>query len=290
MDVRTLAEIPPWEWPPGADELIVEVLRDRFRDEHVRLLAAELAGSHPVVSEELATALLELFGSPDESDELRGHAAISLGPVLEDLESGFYDDEPEDAPFSGETERAIRTALRDGYRDGELPKYVRRRALEASARAPEAWHPGAVRAAYHSGDEEWRRTAVFCMGYVPGFADEILDALESDDLALVYDALQAARSQGVRGAWPKVRSLLRSPGTDRELLLMAISAVVTVRPEGAYEALDPFLDSEDEEVAHAARYALELVEAFDDELFDDEGPDGPDGPADGGEGDPPPGA
>lgn len=277
MDVHTLRRLPEWEWPAEAADLLVEVLGDEIHDEYERHLAAELAGALTVMSEEIAGALVGLVCSPGEVETLRGTAAIALGPLLEDLDSGLYDDGPEGAPVSGETGRTIRAALREAYRDGEAPKYVRRRALEASVRAPEEWHRGAVRAAYHSGDPEWVRTAVFCMGYVPGFADEVVEALESDDLALLYDALRAARSQGVLGAWPTVRSLLRSPDTDRELLLMAISAVVTVRPEEADEVLGPFLDSEDEEVAEAAGYALELVDRFADELLGESDPDDPSG-------------
>jgi len=275
VDVNALRRLPEWEWPPEAADLLVDVLGDEAHDEYERHLAAELASALTVMSDEIAGALLELVRSPDEPDTLRGTAAIALGPLLEDLDSGLYDDGPEDPPVSEEAARAVRVALRETYQDGEAPKYVRRRALEASVRAPEEWQRGAIRAAYHSGDPAWLRTAVFCMGYVPGFVDEILEALESDDLALVYDALRAARSQGVLGAWPTVRSLLRSPDTDRELLLMAISAVVTVRPEEADEVLGPFVDSEDEEVAGAARYALELVDRFADELFDEADPDDP---------------
>ncbi|RLB13160.1 MAG: hypothetical protein DRG82_16190 [Deltaproteobacteria bacterium] len=43
MDLTTLKNTPPWEWPEGADEIFLEILRDDQADASDRLLAAELA-------------------------------------------------------------------------------------------------------------------------------------------------------------------------------------------------------------------------------------------------------
>lgn len=83
MDLRTLGEIPPWDWPEGAGKMFLEILADGQADASDRILAAELAGDFTVINEQLVAALLSILRSSDESEELRGKAAISLGPVLE---------------------------------------------------------------------------------------------------------------------------------------------------------------------------------------------------------------
>ena len=49
MDLTTLKDTPPWEWPEGADKIFLETLRDDRADESDRLLAAELAGDFTVI-------------------------------------------------------------------------------------------------------------------------------------------------------------------------------------------------------------------------------------------------
>jgi len=80
--------------------------------------------------------------------------------------------------------------------DVEVPKNVRRRILEASLRAPQDWHQDAIRAAYSSDDEDWNLTAVFSMRWVRGFDDQILEALDSDNQHVHYQAVLAAGNWG----------------------------------------------------------------------------------------------
>lgn len=275
MDVEFLSRMPPWDWPDGADETIRTTLRDRSASAAARELAAELAGRLVVMDDELADVVLELISDPDEDDGIRGRAAISLGPVLEEADLASQDD-LDDASVSPETAERIRKTLRAMYTDGEAPTYVRRRVLEASVRHPEPWHEGAVRSAYHSGDHEWKVTAVFCMGHVAGFEDEILDAIRSGDPRLRHEGVVAAGRQEVRQAWPLIRPLLLAPTQDRSLLFAAIEAVVGVRPEAASAVLDPLLDSDDPDVAEAAEEAADMADAFLAGPDDAEAP-GPDG-------------
>jgi hypothetical protein len=83
MDVKTLQEIPPWEWPRDAGKTIQEILIDYQADESDRVIAADLAGNIVVINDELADSLLTIIRSPDEPEQLRSTAAIALGPVLE---------------------------------------------------------------------------------------------------------------------------------------------------------------------------------------------------------------
>jgi hypothetical protein len=56
MDLKTLYDTPPWEWPEGADKMLLGILRDDRTDQSDCLLAAELAGDSTVVNDELVDA------------------------------------------------------------------------------------------------------------------------------------------------------------------------------------------------------------------------------------------
>jgi len=259
MDPEWLAELPPWEWPSDeAGTALRSVLLDREEEGERRLRAAELAGNIVVMDDEMADALLSVVIDADESDELRGTAAIALGPVLEEL---WMDLDHGDAPVSGTTAERIRTVLRDIYRDPSAPKYVRRSALEASVRSPEDWHTGAVRAAFRDNDDEWKLTGIFGMCFVPGFEEEILEALESPDPDVRFHALQAAGNWCVSESWPRVRGTLRRE-TDRDLVLAAIEAAtgLTSDPDLLAETLGPLVDHPDAIVAEAALDALAIAD------------------------------
>ena len=102
MDLKTMKETPPWDWPEGSGERFLEVLRGERADESDRLLAAELAGDSTAINDELADELLSIVGSGEEAEQLRAKAAISLGPVLEyEDQDGFED--PHDVPITEHT-------------------------------------------------------------------------------------------------------------------------------------------------------------------------------------------
>src|SRR5580693_7025418 len=159
MDLKILLDIPPWDWPRDAGKMFQKALIDRRANESDRLVAANLAGDLTVMNDDLADALLAVVGSADESERLRAKAAISLGPILEHADMDGFED-PDDVPITDLTFRNIQDSLRKLYLDTSNPKEVRRRILEASVRAPEAWHQDAIGAAYSKGDKEWMLTAV----------------------------------------------------------------------------------------------------------------------------------
>ena len=273
MDVKTLGHIPPWEWPEGADTILLDTLRDGRAAASDRLLAAELAGNFTVINDELVAALLAIVRDGDASEKLRGQAAISLGPVLEHADMEEFTD-PDDVPIDEPTFHWIQESLRKLYMDAGVPTYVRRRILEAAVRAPQDWQRDAVRAAYASGDEAWRLTAVFCMRFIRGFDEQILEALASGNPDIHYEAVCAAGNWQVDAAWPHVVALVTSGNTDKELLLAAIEAVGTIRPREAADVLDDLADSDDEDIADAASEALTMATGLsrmgDDEEEDDE--------------------
>jgi hypothetical protein len=186
MNLSTLKDTPPWDWPEGAGKKLLDILRDDRATEFELLLAAELASDFTVIDDELADALVSVLKRADKSEKIRGQAAISLGPVLEQADTEGFED-PDDIPIAEPTFHRIQESLRQLYLDASVPEEVRRRILEASVRAPQDWHKDAVSTAFSSGDEVWRLTAVFCMRFVRGFDAQILEALESKNPDIHYE-------------------------------------------------------------------------------------------------------
>jgi hypothetical protein len=271
MSLTTLRNIPPWEWPPNAARMILEILEDADADDADRLLAVELAGDSTVICDELAAALLSIIGNEREPDELRGRAAIALGPALE---YAFIDEfeEPDEVPISEPMFNRIQEVLHRLYLEQDAPQIVRRRALEASVRAPRDWHQSAVRQAYARDDENWKLTAVFCMQFIRGFEKQILESLASDDPTIVFEAVCGAGNWEIDAAWPYVAALIRDEETEKDLLLTAIEAAVLIRPHEAPGLFSPLLDSDDEDIVDAVHEALAMGDAFWDDGDDDDAP------------------
>ena len=269
MDLKTLKDIPPWDWPGDAGKMFLGILRDGQADESDRLLAAELAGDFTVISDELVGALLSILRSGVEPDELRCQAAISLGPALESADTDGFDD-PDDVPITEQTFHMIQESLRKLYMDADVPKNVRRRILEASVRAPQDWHQDAVRAAYSSDDGDWTLTAVFGMRFVRGFDEQILEALKNANPDVHYEAVCAAGNCGVDAAWPHITALVTSKATEKPLLLAAIDAVTSIRPREAGGIIVHLTDSDDEDIAEAADEAMAMAEGYLGDEYDDE--------------------
>lgn len=269
MNPTHLRDIPPWEWPEDAGKMFLEFLRDDHADEADRLVVAEMAGDEVVINDDLAFVLLSILQQADASNELRGQAAISLGPALECADTYGFDD-LDDVPINESTFRQIQQTLHRLYTDSAVPKEVRRRALEASVRAPQDWHESAVRAAYASGDEDWKLTAVFSMGWIRGLDDQILDALKSSTEEIHYHAVCAAGNWELKPAWSHVKALLTARNVDKALRLAAIDAVANIRPKEAGELLFDLTTSDDEDIADAAYEAMAMAEGLSEADFEGE--------------------
>ncbi len=275
--LQSLAQTPPFDWPEDARPLLLGVLRDRGATEDDRILAAELSGCTVVHDDEVARALLTIAGSAREPVLLRSRAVIALGPGLELCETLGFDD-PDDLPLQPATFDDVQQTLRTLYVDADVPKLLRRKALEASVRAPQGWHPEAVRAAFAGADEEWRLTAVFGMRFVEGFEQEILRSLASPSEDVQAEAMFGVAAWGLEAAWPQVLGVIQAKVTERLLLLAAIEAVGALRPAEAEELLAPLAQLGDEEIDEAVAEAVAMQE-FDEER-DEKGLDG-DGPVGG---------
>lgn len=264
MDLKILYDtIPPWDWPKDAAEIFQEIIDNHSADLSDRLLAAEMAGNLVVFNDTLAKTLLSVLGNNDEPTELRARAAISFGPAFEHVDLYEFDD-PDDIILSEEMVREVQVSFKKFYNDEGFPKEVRRRILEAAVRAPQDWHSASVRAAFAGGDENWQCTAVFCMRFIEGFDQQILEALESEKPDIRYEALLAAGNWELAKAWPAVARLVADPDIDKTMLLAAIDAAANIGLPESVAFLEKLLYSDDEDIADAAHEALGMLE--DDEF------------------------
>jgi len=271
MDLKTLLDTPPWDWPRDAAKTFRNALTDRQANESDRLIAADLAGDLVVINDDLAGVLMSIVRAADEPEELRAKAAISLGPGLEHAYANEFDD-PDDIRITERTFRNIQNLLHELYLDTGIPKEVRRRILEASVRAPEDWHKNAISSAYLSGDQDWMLTAMFSMRWIRGFDKQILDALKSANGEILYEAVRAAGDRELKAAWSRIVALLKDAGTSKHLLLAAIEAAANIRPGEAAVILGDFIASDDEEIAEAAYEAIEMAGIMSGKTDDEEDP------------------
>ncbi len=269
MDLKALINTPPWDWPRDAGKMFQDILNDRRAQKSDRLMAAELAGDSTVINDDLADALMAIVRDAEESEKLRARAAISFGAVLEQADMDGFED-PDDVPISERTFLNIQDTLHRLYLDNSNPKEVRRRILEASVRAPQDWHQKAIMAAYSSGDKDWTLTAVFSMRWVRGFDKQILEALKISNPEIHCEAVDAAGNWELDAAWPHIIELLNDADTPKPLLLAAIGAASSIRPQEAGEILTDLASSEDEDIAEAANEAIAMSEPIPDEEEDDE--------------------
>jgi hypothetical protein len=269
MNLQTLDNTPPWEWPEEAGEFIFNVLGEKNAPVPDRVLAAELAGDITVMNDKMAALLLSITGDSGEPEELRCKAPISLGPALEYVEMTEFDDY-DDGTLSEKGFHEVRERLRSIYHDPGTPKKVRRRVLEAAVRSPMEWQKKAIQTAYATNDEEWVLTAVFCMGYVRGFDDRILESLKSENPDIFYEAVCAAGNREVKAAWPTIEGLITRDDIEKPLLIAAINASVGINPGEAVDILSGLSDADDEEIAEAVEDALAMAVLLVDDLPEDE--------------------
>jgi len=263
MDLTTLEAMPSWEWPANAKDVLLDTLRNKGADDADRRLAAGLAGDFVVLDDEIVEALLAIVSAGNELETLRGRAAISLGPALEHADLEGFDD-LDDLVISENTFRRVVEQLHRLYMDVAVPTDVRRRILEASVRAPQDWHADAIRTAYASDDPASKLSAVFSMRWAPGFEDQILEALASENEDIEYEAVHAAGHWAIEEAWTHVTGLITGETADKSLRLAAIEAVANIRPDEAGVLLVELLDDDDADIVEAADEAMAMAQMLDE--------------------------
>ncbi len=276
MDLQRLIETPPWEWAKGTDEIVIDLIADPQADNSDRVLAAEIAGELAIMNNKIPERLLALLQQDDGPDELRGLIALALGPTLEYAdEMGF--DEPDDIQISEELFQKIQDVLHQLYTNKKTSENLRKDVFHASAHAPQDWHPEAISTAWQSDDPDWKLEALFMMGLIGGFDEEIIEGLKSDNPDIHFQAIAAAGHRGLEAAWSHISELVSKNNRDKELLLISIMASAGIRPHETAPGLGDLLKSDDEEIAEAAHEAMAMQEDFAGgipDLLDEAGLDG----------------
>jgi hypothetical protein len=257
--MTTSDDLPDLEGLPGWLREDAEALRDGTDSEKLEVLE-ELEGElEPEIVEEVIR-VIERGGS----SEVLSRAAIALGPTLELCawemdENGEFEAGDFGAPIDMATYERIQKLLYDLYADAGTPVLLRRRALEASIRSRTEWHEGAVRAAWASGDPDWRLTAVFCMGYFGlDFSAEISEAFHSDNEELTAEAIWTIGQLDLRTMLPDVVGVALDEAASRDLRRAAIGALGELGGDEARTALFQLTEeSTDKEIVDAAEDALE---------------------------------
>jgi hypothetical protein len=80
----------------------------------------------------------------------------------------------------------------------------------------------------------------------------------------------AAGNWEIDAAWPHIAGLVSTEETDKSLLLSAIDAAASIRPQEAPEILADLIDWDDEDIVEAAYEAMNMAEALADEDWDDD--------------------
>lgn len=226
-----------------------------------------------IMDDEVARGFLDIVSS-DADEEIVADAIVGLGPIIEEAGIDFDEEmEPEleafsDPGISRETFDTILREIREVYDDPKRPALVRRRAFEVLVRNPQDWQAAEIRKHFASDDPKWKLTAVFGMGNVRGFAKEIAAVVNSAEGDLLFEAVRAAGSWEVTAAAKRIRDLA-AYSDDVDLRIAAIEALPNVDPSSE-EILLELTHSDDEEVAEAAREALDLSFRDEDDEDDDE--------------------
>jgi len=231
-------------------------------DENVRAEAREELNM--MMDDEIARAFLDVIAS-DASEEIVADTIVGLGPIIEEAGLDFDDDADEDSDEELDDElgpgispgmfRTILREIRAVHDDTARPKLVRRRAFEVLVRDPKEWQAREIRKHLVSDDRDWRMTAVFAMGHVPGFDREIAGFVESAEGDLLFEAVRAAAHMEVTEVAKRVRELAQS-AEDRDIRLAAIDALPHVDPK-CRDLLEKLARSKDGEVAETASAALD---------------------------------
>ena len=94
--------------------------------------------------------------------------------------------------------------------------------------------------------------------------------MDSENEEIHYEAVRAAGIWEIDSAWSHVTALVTSKNTEKALLLAAIDAVASIRPQEAGMILVDLTDSDDEDIVEAAHEAMAMAEAQSEEDFEEE--------------------
>ena len=207
---------PDWAPSPELEAMLLEGLAS----DDPSVVHEALDGFHESASLKLALAAFDAarregLPTPIRCEAVQAPEAAleaSTDPRAADLATPFDESELERISFE----------LRALVEDESLPTVVRCQALETGALAGGDWQESMVRRAWKSASADWRFAAVVAMGAVPGFEEELAQALDDPDDEVRQEA---AVSIGNRRLGSLADRLLDIAGDPDESFVVRSSAL-----------------------------------------------------------------
>lgn len=216
-------------------------------DETVRFQAA--LGLEGEDNQQLIVPLVKRL-KQDSSARVREAAATALGSFAMLAERGKISEYYRDMVYQ---------ALLEVVNNEQELVQVRRRALEAISPFSQPRVKQLIERAYREGGAEFKLSAIYAMGRNcdPLWLDFLLDALESEDPAVRYEAANACAELGAEEAVPQLLRLVED--SDVEVQEAAIRALGEIGGREAKRMLIRLLRHGEQRIRQAAEDALEVL-------------------------------
>ncbi len=248
--ISKLAEIAEHNVEFNFDAIFKAGLEDR--DQQVRLNS--IAGLWENDEAWLMQKLLNILKS-DKSTDVRIAAAQALERfcLIAELEEATL-----------EHKEKLESELLDVFYNKEETTELRRRALEAVAPLSLSNVLRAIKAAYESGEMEFKVSSIYAMGlncdlsWLPVLFLE----LENKDPELRYEAARACGELSQDDAIPHLIPVTRDE--DKDVAIAAISSLGKIGDDEARETLQSLVNHSDQVIREAAEQALHELELYND--------------------------
>jgi HEAT repeat protein len=245
--MNSLVELTEQSFEVNFDPIFLVAMGDD--DSEVR--SAAIDGLWENEDQALIGPLVHLLRADDEP-KVRATAAVGLARfvLLGELEK--IDRAP-----AMLAEEALLETLRSGEEDFE----VRRRAVEAIAYSGEAGVRDIIEAAYYDEDEKMQASALFAMGRSADayWRKFLVQELENPNPELRFEAARACGELETQEAVPQLIEMSTND-PDREVQQSAVWALGRISGHAAREALEAFIESDDEALSQAAAEALDEMD------------------------------
>ncbi|MDP6118500.1 MAG: HEAT repeat domain-containing protein [Planctomycetota bacterium] len=229
------------------------------KNDEVRRLSAAAFWDFP--DEEFIDTLMKR-ALEDPDDTVCAECVSSLGRFIYE---GFVSEDILEEDFKDVKEFLYAVAT-----EPTQPDIIRCRAVESlSFDNSDSRIIALIEQAYKEKDLQWKSTAIFSMGrsHSSKWTKTILKEMKSKTRRLRIQAVIAAREGYVKEATPLL--IQYTQDTDKEIRLIAISALPFARGEGAIEALEAAAADDDLAVVETAEKAIDDYFGLEDEEFSD---------------------
>lgn len=232
------------------------IFRALLKDEDAEVRETAIEGLWEDDDTSLIGTFIRMMGQ-DTSEEVQAAAAAALGKYALLTECGKLRD-----VYTGSISQALLTVVNNKAR----PLKVRRRALESVSAFNLPAVEEAIKAAYVSGNHDYKMSALFAMGRHcdTAFLPILTVELSSDDAETRYEAASALGEMGEEGAVSHLIELLDD--RDSDVQMAVIRSLGEIGGPQAKKVLKKCLASPIEAVAEMAEDALEELNGGENPL------------------------